>query len=227
MMDRGFSCVASASQRSHIPFPVRPLVGQIVARATVVRRQCRQQINCTAVVEAPAAETQTQGGGMGPDLWNFTYYPKLIDTKKENKPWYIIDAEGQTLGRLATLAADHIRGKTLAAYSPSMNMGGYVVVINADKVVVTGRKTDQKMYRRHSGRPGGLKEETFRQLQKRIPERIVEKAVRGMLPTGRIGNTLFNQLKVVKGPGHPHSAQKPVDITFKISKKPQDALTPP
>eukprot|EP00246_Nothoceros_aenigmaticus_P014761 TRINITY_DN581_c0_g1_i3.p1 TRINITY_DN581_c0_g1~~TRINITY_DN581_c0_g1_i3.p1 ORF type:complete len:233 (+),score=25.33 TRINITY_DN581_c0_g1_i3:56-754(+) len=122
----------------------------------------------------------------GPDEWNRTWYPKAKDHLNVEKKWYIVDAAGKRLGRLASTIAIHIRGKDLPTYTPSVDMGAYVIVINAEKVGVTGNKRSQKIYRRHSGRPGGMKEETFDQLQKRIPERIVEHAVRGMLPKGRV-----------------------------------------
>lgn len=137
----------------------------------------------------------------------------------------MIDAEGQTLGRVASLAAFYIRGKNNVAYSPSMNMGGYVVIVNAEKVAVTGRKEDNKMYFRHTiGRPGGGKMEALKDLRVRIPERILEKCVKGMLPKGRIASPLFQHLKVYKGTSHPHEAQRPLDITGRISKKPSESL---
>lgn len=103
---------------------------------------------------------------LGADLWNRTYYPTGVDMANVTKPWYIIDAQGQTLGRMATLAAMHIRGKHLPTYTPSVDMGGYVVVINAAQVEVTGRKYDEKLYRRvNVGRPGSMKVETFKELQ--------------------------------------------------------------
>jgi len=136
------------------------------------------------------------------------------------KQWYIIDAEGQTLGRLASLAATYIRGKNSATYTPSQDMGNYVIVINAEKVTVTGKKANQKTYFRHTtGRPGSSKFETFNQLQDRLPERIIEKAVWGMLPKGRLGRSIFTHLKVFKGGEHPHEAQQPIDITEKINAK--------
>lgn len=157
---------------------------------------------------------------LGRDKWNDTYYPTGSDAANVHKKWFIVDAEGQTLGRLASLAADHIRGKNNPGYTPSMDMGSYVIVVNADKVAVTGRKEQQKLYHRHTvGRPGGWKKETLEQIRARIPERIVEKAVKGMLPKGRLGNTLFHHLKVYKGTSHPHEAQQPVDITSMIDGK--------
>ena len=154
-----------------------------------------------------------------PHELNTTFYPREEDTQADQKVWYLIDAEGLTLGRMATLAADFIRGKHLPWFSPSMDMGGYVVVVNAEKVQVTGKKADQKMYYRHSGRPGGQKSETFQQLQARIPERIVEKAVWGMIPKKRLGRRQIHHLKVYTGSEHPHEAQQPVDITHLVGKK--------
>lgn len=151
----------------------------------------------------------------GPDIWNKTWYPKAVDHINTEKPWYIVDATDKILGRLASTIANHIRGKTLATYTPSVDMGAFVIVVNAEKVAVSGKKRTQKLYRRHSGRPGGMTVETFDQLQQRIPERIIEHAVRGMLPKGRLGRALFNHLKVYKGPDHPHEAQQPVELPIK------------
>lgn len=123
--------------------------------------------------------------------------------------WYVVDAAEQRLGRLATEIAMILRGKNKPTFTPHMDTGDFVVVVNAEKVVVTGRKSSQKLYRRHSGRPGGMKMETFDQLQARIPERIVEKAVKGMLPKNALGRKLFTKLKVYQGAEHPHEAQKP------------------
>lgn len=151
----------------------------------------------------------------GPDIWNKTWYPKAADHVTTEKTWYVVDATDKILGRLASTIAVHIRGKNEPTYTPSVDMGAFVVVVNAEKVAVSGKKRTQKLYRRHSGRPGGMKVETFDQLQKRIPERIVEHAVRGMLPKGRLGRRLFTHLKVYKGPEHPHEAQKPVPLPIK------------
>ena len=169
--------------------------------------------DASVFVVAAAVEVEN----LGADKWNDTYYPTGSDTAAVHKDWYIIDAEGQTLGRLASLAADCIRGKHSTGYTPSMDMGAFVVVVNADKVAVTGKKEEQKIYHRHTvGRPGGWKKETLEQIRARVPERIIEKAVKGMLPKGRLGNKLFHHLKVYKGASHPHEAQKPVDITDRI-----------
>jgi large subunit ribosomal protein L13 len=126
--------------------------------------------------------------------------------------WYIVDAADQRLGRLATEIAMVLRGKKKPQYTPSIDTGDFVIVINAEKITVTGKKRTQKLYRRHSGRPGGMKTETFAKLQDRIPERIVEKAVKGMLPKCSLGKQLFTKLKVYAGPVHPHDAQKPKEL---------------
>ena len=139
-----------------------------------------------------------------------TPQPK-VETLEEQ--WYVIDATDCRLGRLATQIAEIIRGKNKPQFTPHMDTGDFVIVINAEKVTVSGNKGNDKLYRRHSGRPGGMKVETFNQLQNRIPERIIEKAVKGMLPKNRLGRQLFNKLKVYSGPQHPHQAQKPITIT--------------
>ncbi|WP_346291984.1 50S ribosomal protein L13 [Sphaerothrix gracilis] len=135
-----------------------------------------------------------------------TYVPSQESIERK---WYVVDATDQRLGRLATEIASVLRGKNKPTFAPHMDTGDFVVVINAEKIAVTGRKREQKLYRRHSGRPGGMKTETFAQLQNRIPERIVEKAVKGMLPKNSLGRKLFTKLKVYTGPDHPHQAQKP------------------
>jgi large subunit ribosomal protein L13 len=126
-----------------------------------------------------------------------------------DRQWYLVDAENQTLGRLATEVASVLRGKNKATYTPHLDTGDFVVVVNADKIRVSGNKPQQKLYRRHSGRPGGMKVETFEHLQERLPERIVEKAIKGMLPHNALGRQLFRKLKVYKGSEHPHAAQQP------------------
>lgn len=129
-----------------------------------------------------------------------------------NAKWYLIDAADQRLGRLTSEIAKILRGKNKPIYTPHMDTGDFVIVVNAEKVVVTGKKPFQKLYRRHSGRPGGMKVETFNQLQNRIPERIIEKAVKGMLPKNSLGRKLFTKLKVYSGPDHPHQAQLPQEL---------------
>jgi large subunit ribosomal protein L13 len=126
-----------------------------------------------------------------------------------DQKWYVVDAANQRLGRLATEIAVVLRGKNKPNFTPHMDTGDFVIVVNAEKVVVTGKKRTQKVYRRHSGRPGGMKVESFDKLQARIPERIIEKAVKGMLPKNSLGRSLFTKLKVYEGGEHPHQAQKP------------------
>ena len=133
----------------------------------------------------------------------------LPSTDSLDRQWYLVDAENQTLGRLASEVASVLRGKNKPTYTPHLDTGDFVIVINAEKIRVSGNKPTQKLYRRHSGRPGGMKTETFAHLQARIPERIVEKAIKGMLPHNALGRQLFRKLKVYKGTEHPHAAQKP------------------
>ena len=123
--------------------------------------------------------------------------------------WHIIEADGQVLGRVATLATRLLQGKHKATYTPFIDTGDHVVVVNAAKVKLTGRKEDQKMYRQHSGYEGGLREERARLVRQRRPERLVEEAVRGMLPKTKLGEAMYRKLKVYAGPDHPHAAQKP------------------
>ncbi|MCA9924109.1 MAG: 50S ribosomal protein L13 [Anaerolineales bacterium] len=136
-----------------------------------------------------------------------TYVTKSADITRS---WHVIDAEGQTLGRLATQVATLLRGKHKPIYSPSVDCGDYVIVINAEKIQVTGRRMDQKMYYRHSGYPGGLKEISLRDQLVKFPTRPVELAVRGMLPKNKLGRKMFKKLKVYVGTDHPHEAQQPV-----------------
>jgi len=131
------------------------------------------------------------------------------------KKWYVVDAKGKTLGRLATVVADTLRGKRKATYTPNIDTGDFVIVINAEQVVVTGNKAEQKMYYRHSGYPGGLKEESYSHLQARRPEEIVRHAVRGMLPHTKLGRAQLRKLKVYAGAEHPHEAQAPETLEIK------------
>jgi large subunit ribosomal protein L13 len=128
------------------------------------------------------------------------------------RSWVVVDAENQTLGRLATRIATVLRGKHKPIYTPHVDCGDYVVVVNADKVRVTGRKLEQKMYHRHSGYPGGLTSVTLRRQLETFPERVLEAAVRGMLPKNRLGRQMFKKLKVYAGPNHPHKAQQPTQM---------------
>ncbi len=135
-----------------------------------------------------------------------TYVVKAKDIQKE---WFVVDAEGKTLGRLATQIARVLMGKHKPAYSPHLDTGDYVVVVNADKIRVTGRKLDQKMYHRYSGYPGGLTSVTLRRQLETHPDRVIRAAVRGMLPKNRLGRAMLGKLKVYASPEHPHDAQKP------------------
>lgn len=140
-----------------------------------------------------------------------TYLPPQDSLEHD---WYVVDAADQRLGRLATEIAMILRGKKKATYTPHLDTGDFVIVVNAEKVVVTGKKRTQKLYRRHSGRPGGMKTENFAKLQQRLPERILEHAVKGMLPKNSLGKQLFTKLKVYAGPTHPHAAQKPKELNI-------------
>ncbi len=144
-----------------------------------------------------------------------TYLPPQ---KTIERDWYVVDATNQRLGRLASEVAQILRGKNKAIFTPHLDTGDFVIVVNAEKVVVTGKKRTQKLYHRHSGRPGGMKTETFAKLQQRLPERILEKAIKGMLPKNSLGKQLFTKLKVYAGPTHPHEAQRPQEL--KISTIP-------
>ena len=123
--------------------------------------------------------------------------------------WYVVDADGQTLGRLATRIADTLRGKGKPQYTPHVDTGDFVVVVNAEKVHVTGDKLDQKMYHRHSGYPGGLRSRSLRDQLDRQPAEVIRKAVKGMLPRNRLARKQLTKLKIYAGPDHPHAAQKP------------------
>ena len=133
--------------------------------------------------------------------------------KEKNYKWFLFDAESETLGRLSTQISRVLTGKNDVQYNSSQNIHHGVIVINAEKITVTGKKETDKFYYRHSGRPGGLTIETFKEMQKRIPSRILEKSIKGMLPKGPLGRELFTKLKIYKGPEHPHKAQNPTQIT--------------
>ena len=138
---------------------------------------------------------------------NKTSTPSLASIQRN---WFLVDAEGQTLGRLASEIANVLRGKNKPSFTPHLDTGDFVIVVNAEKIEVSGKKASQKLYRRHSGRPGGMKIEKFETLRDRIPERIIEQAVKGMLPHNSLGRQQFKKLKVYKGSDHPHDAQNPV-----------------
>ena len=135
-----------------------------------------------------------------------TYMPSTMSIDRK---WYVVDAEGQTLGRLAAKVANVLRGKTKPIYTPFLDTGDYVIVINADKVKDTGKKMEQKKYYRHSDYVGGMKEATLKEMLERHPERVVELAVKGMLPKGKLGRTMYKKLFVYAGNEHKHEAQKP------------------
>ena len=131
--------------------------------------------------------------------------------------WYVVDADGQTLGRLATRIADTLRGKGKAEYTPHVDTGDFVIVVNAEKIHVTGNKLDQKRYYRHSGYPGGLRSRTLREQLDRRPEEVLRKAVKGMLPRNRLARQQINKLKIYAGPEHPHAPQAPRPLSWEES----------
>jgi large subunit ribosomal protein L13 len=139
-------------------------------------------------------------------------YSATASEAKAGQRWYLIDAEGQVLGRVATTVARLIRGKGKPTYTPHMDGGDYVIVVNAEKIVVTGGKETQKFYYRHSQYPGGITAVAFKDMRVRHPHRILEEAVRGMLPKNALGKRMFHHLKVYAGPEHPHAAQQPVQL---------------
>ena len=132
------------------------------------------------------------------------------------RQWWVVDAEGQTLGRLASRIALVLRGKHKPIYTPHIDTGDYVIVINADKVATTGKKIDEKIYYRHSGYPGGLRERTLREQLDKAPTEPIRLAVKGMLPKNKLGRQMIEKLKVYAGPDHPHAAQKPELIEFEM-----------
>jgi large subunit ribosomal protein L13 len=140
-----------------------------------------------------------------------TFIPKKDDIEQK---WWLINAEGRILGRLATEVADLIRGKRKPQFTSHLDTGDFVVVVNAEKVKVTGRKLEQKKYYTHSLYPGGIKEETLKDLLARKPEEVIKKAVWGMVPKGKLGRALYKKLKVYRGPSHPHEAQNPQEYKF-------------
>lgn len=141
-----------------------------------------------------------------------TYFPKKEEIKRD---WYVIDANGLTLGRLASKIAAIIRGKTKPIYTPYLDTGDYVVVINAEKIKVTGKKLSNKMYARHSGYPGGIKLTNLKTMLEKKPEEVIRLAVKGMLPKGNLGRKMLKKLKVYRGSEHPHAAQKPHILDLK------------
>ena len=141
-----------------------------------------------------------------------SYMARPLEVERK---WYVVDAEGRHLGRLATEIVRVLRGKNKPQYTPHVDVGDFVVVVNADSVAVTGRKAEQRVYRRHSGYPGGMKETSYEQMLARKPTEILRKAVYGMMPKTRLARKQFKKLKIYAGPEHPHSAQDPQELEVK------------
>ncbi len=133
----------------------------------------------------------------------------MAKNEEVERSWFVVDAENKTLGRLASKIAQYIRGKHKPTFTPHVDMGDYVIVVNAEKINLSGNKLDQKKYYKHSNYPGGIKEVTYRELLAKNPEFIIEKAVKGMLPSNKLGRKMIKKLKVYSGDNHPHQAQKP------------------
>ncbi len=140
-----------------------------------------------------------------------SYMPKIEEIERK---WYVIDAEGKVLGRLASEVAMLLRGKHKPIYTPHADTGDYIIIVNADKIVLTGKKLEQKHYRYHTGYPGGLKEVPYERLLERNPEKAIQLAVKGMLPKNRLGRQMIKKLKVYSGPEHKHEAQEPEVYVF-------------
>ena len=138
----------------------------------------------------------------------------MANPDKIERKWYVVDADGQTLGRLASEVAKVLRGKNKPVFTPHVDTGDYVIIVNADKIKVTGKKIDQKIYYNHSDYVGGMKETTLKEMMAKKPERVLELAVKGMLPKGPLGRTMIKKLHVYAGPEHNHAAQKPEVLTF-------------
>jgi large subunit ribosomal protein L13 len=145
-----------------------------------------------------------------------TYSPKASEIQRN---WHVIDAEGMVLGRLSTEVARVLRGKHKPVFAPHMDMGDHVVIVNADKIVLTANKAEQKVVYRHSGYPGGLKAQSFAAAQAAKPEEAVRRAVRGMLPKNRLGRQMLTKLKVYAGPNHPHAAQQPAPLEIAAARR--------
>jgi large subunit ribosomal protein L13 len=137
-------------------------------------------------------------------------------TQDRERSWYVVDAENKTLGRLATQIADVLRGKRKPTYTPHVDVGDFVIVVNAEKVAVTGGKREKKLYWRHSGYPGGIRSRTLGDLLEKRPEEVIRRAVKGMLPRNRLARQQLRKLKVYAGPDHPHQAQKPERLEIEI-----------
>ena len=140
----------------------------------------------------------------------------MANAQTINRDWYVVDASNKVLGRLASELAFRLRGKHKPEYTPHADTGDFIVVVNVEKLAVPGNKRDDKMYYRHSGYPGGLKSQNFNDLQQKHPARVLEIAIKGMLPKGPLGRQMFRKLKVYAGDSHPHAAQNPIDITEQV-----------
>ena len=160
-----------------------------------------------SLIPVRLVETRYNSGGL---VKSYMARPLEVERK-----WYVIDAEGKTLGRLAAEIARILRGKNKPQYTPHVDVGDFVVVVNAEKVVVTGKKAEQKVYRQHSGYPGGMKETSYARMLERRPEEIVRKAVYGMMPKARLDRQQLRKLKIYAGPEHPHAAQNPQQYEVK------------
>jgi large subunit ribosomal protein L13 len=146
----------------------------------------------------------------------FTPTEESIDAERK---WWVVDAAGMNLGRLASRVAHILRGKHKSSFAPHIDTGDFVIVINADKITVTGNRLDEKLYRRHSGYPGGFREVTMREMMKKHPDRVVETAIKGMLPHNRLGRRMASKLKVYAGNAHPHQAQRPEVLEVPEAKR--------
>lgn len=169
----------------------------------VMKTALRSQLFCAMEMEMSRWERK------GKIMKSFIAKPHEVERK-----WYVVDAEGKTLGRVASQVATVLRGKNKPTFTPHVDCGDYVIVINAEKVEVTGKKRKEKVYKHHTGYPGGLRETTFDKLIAKKPEEIIRHAVKGMMPKGKLGRQMYKKLKVYAGPEHDHSAQKPEKLEF-------------
>jgi large subunit ribosomal protein L13 len=212
-------CVAQLFDRH--PSPRTPLVAPPqngVPTPYPHVRPVRYEVNGAVVLTSPTRTTrssllQSPAGGrrVRPLSVMKTYTAKPGEIQRE---WFLVDAEGKTLGRLATQIADRLRGKGKPAYTPHVDTGDFVVVVNAEKIAVTGSKLDTKIYYRHTGYPGGIKQRTLREQLERRPTEVIRKAVKGMLPKNKLAAAQLTKLKVYAGPEHPHAAQAPKELEF-------------
>ena len=184
-------------------------VGRIAAAALGARYVRHPSHGGLAEFREGAATIRARRTACPPFLRMKTYNAKPGEIARD---WYLVDAEGKTLGRIATQIADRLRGKGKTAFTPHVDTGDFVVVVNAEKIAVTGKKLDEKMYYKHSGYPGGLRERTLREQLERQPTEVLRKAVKGMLPRNKLGRAQLTKLKIYAGPEHPHEAQAPTPL---------------